>query len=306
MSIRGQSNWESNPDDLLLSGDDDDELKDPTSLYFSEAFAANFETEVHEAFHQLDADNSGSIDEKELREGVEKMGVKDAYIPSEILATLKATGEIGIDAFREVVRVQRGCFSLEDHFKKHPEQRKKTKLSVVDYTKETIFWWNELKPFSSEDRLKFLFEAPLGLDSVDKGDVTRWVNIEGLDPLTVREIAIRYKLDALAIDDALQVEQRPKMNIYDHGVFIVVPMLRAVASSFQHDQKGVSRKPTARRTSTRASKISHEMGKLGGSDEPFSAANLEIEVEAVSIFVVEIERTVITIQAKYGAFLVFD
>jgi len=39
-----------------------------------------------------------------------------------------------------------------------------------------------------EARLNFLYSPPLGPDSRDAsgaGPVTRWINVEGLDPLTV-------------------------------------------------------------------------------------------------------------------------
>ena len=40
-------------------------------------------------------------------------------------------------------------------------------------------------------------------------------------------VRVTPNLQSLLIDDALQIEQRPKLDRYDHGVFLVVPMLRA-------------------------------------------------------------------------------
>jgi hypothetical protein len=124
------SKWDSASEEIFKSSPSVESVIDPTTLYFSEAFAAQFETEVQEAFFALDADNNGSIDEDELRDGIKAMGAKDDYIPEAMLEELRRTGNITISGFREIVRVQRGCKMLEAHFQQHPEQRVPTKLTV--------------------------------------------------------------------------------------------------------------------------------------------------------------------------------
>lgn len=127
--------WNKTSEEVFRGSMVDEGVSDPTTLYFSDAFSAHFEAEVQAAFSALDADDNGSIDEKELRAGVKAMGAKDNYIPEAILEELRLTGEISIDGFREIVRVQRGCKMLESHFDQHPRQRVPTKLTVRPYVK---------------------------------------------------------------------------------------------------------------------------------------------------------------------------
>lgn len=124
------SKWDSQLEEIFKHSPSAESVIDPTTLYFSEAFAAQFETEVQEAFRTLDADNNGSIDENELRDGIRAMGAKDDFIPEAMLDELRRTGNITVAGFREIVRIQRGCKMLEAHFEKHPDQRVPTKLTV--------------------------------------------------------------------------------------------------------------------------------------------------------------------------------
>jgi Mg2+ and Co2+ transporter CorA len=113
-------------------------------------------------------------------------------------------------------------------------------------------------------------------------------------------------------DDALQVEQRPKMDYYDHGVFVVVPMLRATAKVERNEVQEVvddQKYAQVRRRSYTGGSVndvdlsrgdSEGRNSYDGHGAGFEARNLLIEVEAVSIFVVEKERTIITIQEKPG------
>lgn len=116
----------------------------------------------------------------------------------------------------------------------------------------------------------------------------------------------------LVADDALQVEQRPKMDYYEHGVFIVVPMLRATAKVERHEVDTIDDQKYAqvrRRSCSNVGPVydadanrgdSESRNSYDGNGAGFEARNLLIEVEAVSIFVVEKERTIITIQEKPG------
>jgi len=56
---------------------------------------------------------------------------------------------------------------------------------VIDYTKSSLV---VAGPLTEEARLNFLYSPPLGPSSQDAsgaGPVTRWINVEGLDSLTV-------------------------------------------------------------------------------------------------------------------------
>jgi hypothetical protein len=67
------------------------------------------------------------------------------------------------------------------------------------------------------------------------------------------------------------------MDEYDHGVFVVVPML-SLANQEETNE------------------VVNELREPGWLDPRL----LKVEVEAVSIFLVDVERTVITVQEKPG------
>lgn len=51
----------------------------------------------------------------------------------------------------------------------------------------------------------------------------RWINVEGLgDADTVREVGAAFGLHPLALEDILDVHQRPKLEAYDDNLFIIL------------------------------------------------------------------------------------
>ena len=105
-------------------------------------------------------------------------------------------------------------------------------------------------------------------------------------------------------EDALQVEQRPKMDEYEHGVFVVVPMLKVSNGGGGLQTSGGSELPGHRRSRTPQETMT-TTAKFGGSYDIGACAALDprrltIEVESVSIFVIEAENTILTIQEKPG------
>jgi len=55
--------------------------------------------------------------------------------------------------------------------------------------------------------------------------VVRWVNVNGLNPHVVNQIREHYRFHTLAAEDVLRVPQRPKLEVYDGHLFVVVRML---------------------------------------------------------------------------------
>lgn len=54
-----------------------------------------------------------------------------------------------------------------------------------------------------------------------------WVNVDGLgDAKVLQAIGDIFKLHPLALEDVVNVQQRPKVELYDHCVFIVLRMVR--------------------------------------------------------------------------------
>lgn len=64
----------------------------------------------------------------------------------------------------------------------------------------------------------------------------RWVNVDGLHPYAVNQLRQRYQFHTLAAEDVLRTSQRPKMEAYDHYLFVVVRMMRLEAAQLRQEQ----------------------------------------------------------------------
>jgi magnesium/cobalt transport protein CorA len=66
----------------------------------------------------------------------------------------------------------------------------------------------------------------------------RWINVVGRDSLTLKRLAIKYRLHPLAIEDTLEMHERPKFDRYENHLFLVFPVLRM--ELFGNDRDSVS------------------------------------------------------------------
>ena len=70
----------------------------------------------------------------------------------------------------------------------------------------------------------------------------RWINVDGLDPVAIRALAIKYGLHSLAIEDLMSTHQRPKLEPYTAEgdrppyLFLIVRMLQLVEEKLQSEQ----------------------------------------------------------------------
>lgn len=84
--------------------------------------------------------------------------------------------------------------------------------------------------YSAEDGILTdrCFEGLEALDDLPAGPRHRlWLDITGLgDEAVVRGVAERFGLHPLAVEDAVNVHQRPKFDAYDKHLFIVLRMVR--------------------------------------------------------------------------------
>lgn len=87
-------------------------------------------------------------------------------------------------------------------------------VTVITYS-ETDF--RETSGPNLEECLKDQIENP----------ITTWINIDGLHDLAlIQELAARYHLHPLTIEDILNVEQRSKLEEFDDYIFITLKVLR--------------------------------------------------------------------------------
>ena len=88
---------------------------------------------------------------------------------------------------------------------------------LTEYSPQTI----------SERELTCVPDFPLDQDD----GTVRWIQMDGLgDVEALRALGEKYKLHPLALEDVLNTGQRPKMEVYDHHIFIIAQMV-------YHDEK---------------------------------------------------------------------
>ncbi|MCB0281468.1 MAG: magnesium/cobalt transporter CorA [Calditrichae bacterium] len=81
------------------------------------------------------------------------------------------------------------------------------------------------------------------LNSIDETEIYRsretisWINIDGLHDTSILEkIGLQYEINPLTIEDILNTHQRPKIEIFDHYILIILKMLNYKNNSLQTEQ----------------------------------------------------------------------
>ena len=88
---------------------------------------------------------------------------------------------------------------------------------------------------SLEERSVSIDEA---VDAVVPGKVT-WIDVEGLDAHVLTRLGERFGLHPLALEDAMNVPQRPKAERYEKHYFLILHMLRVVREQLTDEQISV-------------------------------------------------------------------
>lgn len=84
-------------------------------------------------------------------------------------------------------------------------------IELLDYDKDGLF---EQQYMSAEDCKKYL-----------TGPNTTWIHVQGrVSPAILGQIGEAFDLPSLALEDIANVGQRPKVEIYDNQVFIILSM----------------------------------------------------------------------------------
>jgi magnesium/cobalt transport protein CorA len=130
----------------------------------------------------------------------------------------------------------------------------------------------------------------------------RWININGRDSLNLKRLSIKYRLHPLAVEDTLEMHERPKFDRYDGHLFLVFPVLRMdlIQDQLEHNRRKRSRAHSI----TSMFKIdmqssTHNLLAGGNSDTATAGADdddpFKLYIEHVAIFVVG-DNTVVTIK----------
>src|ERR1043165_1056943 len=87
--------------------------------------------------------------------------------------------------------------------------RRKPTITLIEYDRANL----EERTIENREEL---------LEHLDNQRVT-WINIDGLGDIEVlRTLGSGFNLHPLALEDVLDTAQRPKVELYDNYVFIVV------------------------------------------------------------------------------------
>ena len=91
----------------------------------------------------------------------------------------------------------------------------KSEVSLIVYDEETVREQMSIEPEVSRP------------DKVDQGAV-KWVRVTGLHDVEVlNKVGKAYGLHPLTVEDILNTDQRPKIEVFDNYVFLVAKVLRA-------------------------------------------------------------------------------
>ena len=80
----------------------------------------------------------------------------------------------------------------------------------------------------NQDKVNFdKVEEISQLNQFIKKDVVNWLNVSGLhQPEIIEQIGDQFGIHSLVLEDIMNTEQRPKVEVYDDYIFIVVKMMR--------------------------------------------------------------------------------
>uniref|UniRef100_M4BNH4 EF-hand domain-containing protein n=1 Tax=Hyaloperonospora arabidopsidis (strain Emoy2) TaxID=559515 RepID=M4BNH4_HYAAE len=103
------------------------------------------------------------------------------------------------------------------HLKHESRRKNKAVLGSIEYSPDRI---RSVHPIDQIQR--FIYSTKPSWASV------RWINVEGIDPLLMRRLSVRYRLHPLAIEDTLDADvERPKYDEYDEHSSLIVQTIHA-------------------------------------------------------------------------------
>lgn len=107
------------------------------------------------------------------------------------------------------------------------QKTEQIKITVLDYDQSTV---EEFSPETPEDCLKYQ----------EKSTVT-WINVDGLHQVDlIEKLCSGFGLHPLTVEDILNTTQRPKLDIFEDYLFLVLKMQTYNAESGRVDMEQVS------------------------------------------------------------------
>ncbi|EQC31752.1 hypothetical protein SDRG_10541 [Saprolegnia diclina VS20] len=231
---------------------------------------------LHLAFDEADPDNSGVLSRDGLRHGLESLGIRCADAPAIVDALLSFVKEpLSRSVFEDIVqKLKLGNLFDEQTVALFTDSvYAPARIEVVDFSSTRLSHYKpELRSFFMNDR------APWAS--------CRWINVQGHDHLNLKRLAIKYRLHPLAMEDTIELNERPKFDSYETHRFVIFPVLR---QTIRFPQETTHEAPID------DSWWSYLMGTSSPSTPAMAAYEFQLAIEHVSIFVVD-DDTLITVK----------
>lgn len=236
-SIAVDMDWEEQAGHEEVVSDEDSHVTTEDHLSLLDPYFDLTRLQMVQLFHSFDVkEESGCVSYEDFRKGLQALGIecaKDSTFESFIkMIDVDSSNGISLDEFQKAVQI----IKMDDLFKKSTmdeiyrlaasdgkgssessRNAVKSKLQYVDYSAQKKIMVSPVKEMKG---FMYSTKAPWAK--------TRWVCMEGIDPLNIRRLAIKYRLHPLALEDTLQSgRQRPKLEEYEEHGFLIVPMVVA-------------------------------------------------------------------------------
>ncbi|KDO16953.1 hypothetical protein SPRG_17594 [Saprolegnia parasitica CBS 223.65] len=231
---------------------------------------------LHLAFDEADPNHSGVLSRDGLRHGLESLGIRCADSPAIFDALLSFVKEpLSRSVFEDIVqKLKLGNLFDEQTVALFTDSvYAPARIEVVDFSSTRLSHYKpELRSFFMNDR------APWAS--------CRWINVQGHDHLNLKRLAIKYRLHPLAMEDTIELNERPKFDSYETHRFVIFPVLR---------QTILFPKETKHEAPMDDSWWSYLTSTSSPSMPVMAAYTFQLAVEHVAIFVVD-DDTLITVK----------
>ncbi|OQR86294.1 CorA Metal Ion Transporter (MIT) Family [Achlya hypogyna] len=232
---------------------------------------------LHLAFDEAGPNGEGFLSPDGLRHALQSLGIRCSDQEDVVDALLSFVSEpISLTIFEDIVqKLKLGNLFDEQTVALFTDSvYAPARIEVVDFSSTRLSHYKpELRSFFMNGR------APWAS--------CRWINVQGHDHLNLKRLAIKYRLHPLAMEDTIELNERPKFDSYETHRFVIFPVLRQTIR-FPKD--------TRNEAPTDDSWWSYWTGAPSVPSSPQGGSyEFSLAIEHVSIFVVD-DDTLITVK----------
>ncbi|RHY76158.1 hypothetical protein DYB38_012326 [Aphanomyces astaci] len=172
---------------------------------------------LHLAFHEADPTDSGVLTPDQFRAALESVGIRcrDEAVFQTLLGSMSHGPAISKADFERIVQklklgnlFEAGTMALF----RGAENSNQSRIEVCDFSSKRLALYKpELRSFFTTEPAPWVS--------------CRWINMQGHDHLNLKRLAIKYRLHPLAMEDTIELNERPKFDTYATHRFVVFPIL---------------------------------------------------------------------------------